>query len=211
MIAALPAPAIITAGRWVEGAATIQFANREFCRLTGYSATALEGRSTRLLFGPRTDLTGHRPGQTAAAGDGEGWLYRRDGTEFYASWKSKALAKGTRGPLVVVYNDRSDLWRQREALLQAQKLGTVGLLVSGVAHDFNNLLSIINGYCEIMDPKVAHVPAAHKDLQEIHRAGLKAAALSRQILEFSRRQEIETGVVNFNTLIREITEIIRRV
>jgi hypothetical protein len=96
------------------------------------------------------------------------------------------------------------------ALLQAQKLGTVGLLASGVAHDFNNLLSIINGYCEIMDPKVAHLPAAHKDLQEIHRAGLKAAAIARQILEFSRRQETEVGVVNFNTLIREIAEIIRR-
>lgn len=97
------------------------------------------------------------------------------------------------------------------ALLHAQKLGTVGLLASGVAHDFNNLLSIINGYCEIMDPKVVHVPAAHKDLQEIHRAGLKAAAIARQILEFSRRQETEAGIVNFNTLIREITEIIRRV
>jgi len=97
------------------------------------------------------------------------------------------------------------------ALLQAQKLGTVGLLASGVAHDFNNLLSIINGYCEIMGPKVAHVPAAHKDLQEIHRAGLKAAVVARQILEFSRRQETASGIVNFNTLIREITEIIRRV
>ena len=96
------------------------------------------------------------------------------------------------------------------ALLQAQKLGTVLFLASGVAHDFNNLISIINGYCEIMDPKVAHLPAAHKDLQEIHRAGLKAAAIARQILEFIRRQGTEAGIVNFNTLIREIAEIIRR-
>jgi len=85
------------------------------------------------------------------------------------------------------------------------------MLASGVAHDFNNLLSIINGYCEILGPKVAAMPAAAKDLEEIHRAGLKASAIARQILEFSRRQETETGVVNFNTLIREITEIIRRV
>ena len=96
-------------------------------------------------------------------------------------------------------------------MLQSQKLGTVGLLAGGVAHDFNNLLSVINGYCEILGPKIAAMPAAAKDLKEIHRAGLKASAIARQILEFSRRQETETGVVNFNTLIREITEIIRRV
>ena len=143
-------------------------------------------------------------------GVGEGWLYRRDGTEFYAGWKYRSLTPGTGGALIVLYHDHTDLWRQRAALLESQKLGTVGLLASGLAHDFNNLLSIINGYCEIMDPKVAHAPSAHKDLQEIHRAGLKASAIARQILEFSRRQETETAVVNFNTLIREITEIIRR-
>ncbi|MES1168087.1 MAG: histidine kinase dimerization/phospho-acceptor domain-containing protein, partial [Oleiharenicola lentus] len=181
----------------------------EFCALTGYTAAQLQGKNTRLLHGPRTDVAVLR--QDAPGGGGEGWLYRQDGSEFYAGWKYRPLGRGKRGPLLVVYNDRSDLWRQRAALLQAQKLGTVGLLASGVAHDFNNLLSIINGYCEIMGPKVETVPAAHKDLQEIHRAGVKAAALARQILEFSRRQETEASVVNFNTLIREITEIIRRV
>jgi two-component system cell cycle sensor histidine kinase/response regulator CckA len=213
-IAALPHPAIITAGGWADGGATIEFANPEFCELTGYTAAQLKGKHTRLLHGPRTDVAVLRqdlPAGRSPGGGGEGWLYRRDGSEFYAAWKSRSLGRGKRGPLLVVYSDRSDLWRQRAALLQAQKLGTVGLLASGVAHDFNNLLSIINGYCEIMEPKVAHVPPAHKDLQEIHRAGLKAAAIARQILEFSRRQETETSVVNFNTLIREITEIIRRV
>ncbi len=215
VIAALPDPAIMTTAGWVEGGATIQFANREFCELTGYTLAELVGKNTRLLHGPRTEVAvlrhGRPAGQTPGRGGGEGWLYRQDGTEFYASWKYRARAGKAGGPLIVVYHDRSDLWRQRAALQQAQKLGTVGLLASGVAHDFNNLLSVINGYCEIMDPKVAHVPAAHKDLQEIHRAGLKASAIARQILEFSRRQETETGVVNFNTLIREITEIIRRV
>jgi two-component system, cell cycle sensor histidine kinase and response regulator CckA len=80
-----------------------------------------------------------------------------------------------------------------------------------VAHDFNNLLSVINGYCEIAAPKVASLPEARKDVQEIHRAGLKASAIARQILEFSRRRETEASVINFNTLIREIADIIRRV
>ncbi len=214
-IAALPDPAVITSDGWEKGGATIQFANREFCTLTGYTAAELEGKNTRLLHGPRTDVAGlrhdHRAGQTPGDGNGEGWLYRKDGTEFYAHWRYRALARGASGPLVVVYHDHSELWQQREALLQSQKLGTVGLLAGGIAHDFNNLLSVINGYCEILGPKIAAQPAAHKELQEIHRAGLKAAAIAHQILEFSCRQETEAGVVNFNTLIREITEIIRRV
>src|SRR6185369_13896835 len=195
-----------------NGGATIGQANAEFCALTGYTAAELKGKNTRLLHGPRTDVAALRQPSARAVreGGGEAWLYRKDGAEFFARWKYRALA-GAAGPLVLVYHDCTELWRQREALLQSQKLDTVGLLAGGVAHDFNNLLSIINGYCEILGAKLAAVPAAQKDLQEIHRAGLKASALARQILEFSRRQETEVKVVNFNTLIREIAEIVRRV
>lgn len=216
VIAALPDPAVITADSWENGGATIEFANPEFCALTGYTLAELQGRNTRLLHGPRTDVAGlrqRRPAGRATGGDGAGeaWLYRKDGTEFFARWKYRPLAGAAPGALVLVYHDCTELWRQREALLQSQKVGTVGLLAGGVAHDFNNLLSVINGYCEILGPKIEAVPAAAKDLKEIHRAGLKASAIARQILEFSRRQDADTGVVNFNTLIREITEIIRRV
>ncbi|MFZ5496424.1 MAG: ATP-binding protein [Verrucomicrobiota bacterium] len=208
----LPEPALITAGGWTGGGAEILHVNGLFCALTGYTAAELEGRNTRLLHGPRTDVTllrlGRQAGPPAHAG---GWLYRKDGTEFFAQWNHRPLTAAPAGPLVVVYHDHTEFWRQREALLQSQKLDTIGLLASGVAHDFNNLLSIINGYCEILGPKIAGRPAAGKDLREIHRAGLKAAAIARQILEFSRRQESETIVINYNTLIREISEIIRRV
>ena len=209
LVAILPVPAVLTSDGWHQGGATIRFANPEFCKLTGYKAGELKGRNTRLLHGPRTDVSLLHQGP-APAGKGESWLYRKDGAEFYARWHSRPTGPRT-GPLVVVYQDKSEYWRQREALLHSQKLGTVGLLASGVAHDFNNLLSVINGYCEIAGPKIAGVPAARKDLREIHRAGLKASAIARQILEFSRRRESEAGVVNFNTLIREIADIIRRV
>ena len=204
--------AVVTRDQWQGGGVDILIANGKFAELTGYAAEGLAGRNTRLLHGPRTDLLA--PG--APAGNrlamGEGWLHRKDGSEFYAAWNfSPILVKGVpSGCLVGIYRDISESRRLREALLQSQKQDTVGLLAGGVAHDFNNLLSIINGYCEILATKLADVPAAQKDLQEIHRAGLKAAALSRQILEFSRRQETSVKVVNFNTLIREIAEIIRR-
>jgi PAS domain S-box-containing protein len=209
LVAILPVPAVLTSDAWHQGGATILFANKEFCALTGYKAADLVGRNTRLLHGPRTDVSLIRQSRPSV-GHGEGWLYRKDGVEFYAHWKHRPV-EGAAGGLVVVYQDCTENWRQREALLQSQKLSTVGLLASGVAHDFNNLLSVINGYCEIAEPKVAAVPAARKDLREIHRAGLKASAIARQILEFSRRRETEAGVINFNTLIREIADIIRRV
>jgi two-component system cell cycle sensor histidine kinase/response regulator CckA len=214
VIAALPDPAIITLNRWERGGARILYANPAFCRLTGYTAAELLGQNTRLLHGPKTDLTllrlGRRDGQSAHHGTGEGWLSRKDGSPFFAQWNFSPMTGG-RTRLVALYRDQSEFKRLREALMQSQKLDTVGLLAGGVAHDFNNLLSVINGYCEIMSAKIAAVPAAQKDLQEIHRAGLKASAIARQILEFSRRQETEVKVVNFNTLVREIAEILRRV
>ncbi len=214
VFAALPEPAIVAQNRWENGGARILYANPAFCRLTGYAAEELVGKNTRMLHGPKTDLTllrlGRRDGQAAHRGDGEGWLSRKNGTPFFAQWNFSPLA-GANSALVAIYRDQSEFQRLREALMQSQKLDTVGLLAGGVAHDFNNLLSVINGYCEIMSAKIAGVPAAQKDLQEIHRAGLKASAIARQILEFSRRQETEVKVVNFNTLIREIAEILRRV
>jgi two-component system cell cycle sensor histidine kinase/response regulator CckA len=212
-LAPLADATVVTRDAWQGGGVEILVANDKFAELTGYAAATLPGRNTRLLHGPRTDLLapGAAPGGRLVSG--EGWLYRRDGTEFYAAWNfSPILIEGkASGCLVGIYRDISESRRMREALLQSQKLDTVGLLAGGVAHDFNNLLSVINGYCEILATKLAGVPAAQKDLQEIHRAGLKASALSRQILEFSRRQETAVKVVNFNTLIREIAEIIRRV
>ena len=215
VLAALPEPTIVTRNRWEKGGTEILYANPAFCRLSGYSARELAGQNTRLLHGPKTDLTllrlGRRDGRSAQRGSGEGWLSKKDGTPFFAQWNFGPMAGAQSTRLVAVYRDQTEFKRLREALMQSQKLDTVGLLAGGVAHDFNNMLSIINGYCEIMSAKIAAVPAARKDLNEIHRAGLKAAAIARQILEFSRRQETEVKVVNFNTLIREIAEILRRV
>lgn len=212
LIAVLPEAAVITAGPWDNGGVDLLHVNEAFCTLTGYSAVELTGHNLRRLHGPRTDLAGWRfDRQAADEGTGEGWLYRKSGTAFFARWSFRPLTRRPGGPMVVLFHDHTEYWRQREALLHSQKLDTVGLLAGGVAHDFNNLLSVINGYCEILTPKVTGQPEVEKDLKEIHRSGLKAAAVARQILEFGRRQSIDPVVVNFNTLVREIAEIIRRI
>ena len=213
VLATLPTPLVLTDSRWEKGGAKIIYANPAFCQLTGYSVKQLVGQNTRILHGSKTDLLPlrRRDGAPAPELAGEGWLCRQDGSPFFAEWSFTPWTTGPASRLVGVYLNQSKLKSLREALLQSQKLDTIGLLAGGVAHDFNNLLSVINGYCEIMSLKLAAAPAAQKDLQESHRAGLKASAIARQILEFSRRQETEIKVVNFNTLIREIAEILRRI
>jgi PAS domain S-box-containing protein len=213
-VASLPAAVLVTKDRWEDGGVEIVFANQAFCQLTGYRTDELAGQNTRLLHGAKTDLAQLHHGRTGYQSSGEGWLCRKDGAPFFARWNFNPLqVPGGSAPgwLVAVYEDKSELARLREALLESRKLDTLGRLASGVAHDFNNLLSVINGYCEIMTGKLAALPGAQRDLDEIHRAGLKASAIAGQILEFSRRQETEIQAVNYNTLIREITEILRRV
>ncbi|MBI3887221.1 MAG: PAS domain S-box protein [Opitutae bacterium] len=216
-VAAMTEPALLAGDRWRQGGVDILFANEAFAALTGHSAEELKTKNTRDLHGPKTDLTllrrGRRGTDSEPTAHGEGWLHRGDGRPFYASWSFSPVtdATGATVGLLAVYRDNTEMKQLQEALLHSQKLDTVGQLTGGVAHDFNNLLSIINGYCEILAPKVAALPAARKDLQEIHRAGVKASAIARQILEFSRRSETEVRVVNYNTLIREIADILRRV
>ena len=210
VLAALPEAALLTRSKREGAGVEIVFANERFTALTGYPAAALAGQNTRLLHGPKTDLLATRAngGSPWRFDAGENWLHRKDGSAFYASWEFRPLD----GDLLIgVYRDISEVRRFQEAMIHSQKLDTVGQLAGGVAHDFNNLLSIINGYCEILSGKIHGQAAAQKDLQEIHRAGLKAAGIARQILEFSRRQETEPRAVNPNTLIREIADILRRV
>jgi len=210
LLESLPEAALITRDKWEGAGVEILAANTRFATLCGYGVAELVGRNTRLLHGPKTEVLTPRAGRAATERllAGEGWLYRHDGTAFFAGWNFSPLGEGL---LVAVFRDLSEVRRLQEAMFHSQKLDTVGQLTGGVAHDFNNLLSIINGYCEIMSAKLTAVPAAQKDLEEIHRAGQKAARLARQILEFTRRQETEARVVNPNTLIREIADILRRV
>ncbi len=91
----------------------------------------------------------------------------------------------------------------KEQLIQSQKLEALGQLAGGIAHDFNNILNIIIGYSELIINTAPEDFSKIKEINEILKAGKKAANLTHQLLLFSRKNKIETEIININNIILE--------
>jgi two-component system, cell cycle sensor histidine kinase and response regulator CckA len=103
--------------------------------------------------------------------------------------------------------ERGVLERQ---LHQADRLDSLGQLAGGIAHDFNNLLSVINGYAEFV---LAELPADHpcrRDVASIEQAALQAAALTRQLLIFSKVQPAQPETLDLNVVVTDTEQLLRR-
>jgi two-component system cell cycle sensor histidine kinase/response regulator CckA len=98
----------------------------------------------------------------------------------------------------------------QEQLLQSQKMEAVGQLAGGVAHDFNNLLTIIKSYCEIILDSMDSTTPFREEVKQIRDAGDRAAALTRQLLAFSRKQILEPRLVDVNILLAELKKMLDR-
>jgi len=123
------------------------------------------------------------------------------------------LTRDTGGRPVEVFGSWVDITERKALemqLLQAQKMEAVGLLAGGVAHDFNNVLTAIAGYAELLREDLPGDDARRGDLEEILRATDRAAALTRQLLAFSRRQVLAPRVLDLNTVVASVDNMLRR-
>src|SRR3989449_7207965 len=102
------------------------------------------------------------------------------------------------------------LRQSEEQLRQAQKLEAVGRLAAGVAHDFNNILTVITGHSELLLRQLSAEDPRRKNAEQIEKSAYMAAALTRQLLTFSRKQVIEPRVLNLNAVIVTIEKMLRR-
>lgn len=102
------------------------------------------------------------------------------------------------------------LEKSEAQLRQAQKLEELGRIAGGMAHDFNNLLSVILSYSDILLEQAVPDSPGTAELEEIRRAGLRAADLTRQMLAFSRQQVLEPRVVDLNEVIANVCNMIAR-
>jgi PAS domain S-box-containing protein len=97
-----------------------------------------------------------------------------------------------------------------DQLQQAQKMEAVGMLAGGIAHDFNNLLTIINGYSQMLLGGLPQDDENRSSVEQIMKAGERAAELTRQLLTFSRRQVVRPKALDLNTVIASTAVMLRR-
>jgi PAS domain S-box-containing protein len=185
-------------------------------RLFGYRAEEVLGQSLRLLIPP--DQAAELPAllQRIAQGeriaDYETVRVRKDGRRLDVAL-SMAPLTGPTGRITgtsATCHDITERKQLEEQLRQAQKMEGIGQLAGGVAHDFNNLLTVINGFSELLTLQLAPTDPHRGPLEEILKAGERAAGLTQQLLAFSRRQALLPQVVDLNGIVADTEALLRR-
>jgi PAS domain S-box-containing protein len=187
-------------------------ANAAGLELLGIARDALQGRSLQefLLARPRDGAgqgwevlvdTGHLAGDSS--------VQRPDGSRRSVAFRVlHGILPGRHLALL------RDVERERgleEQLRLSQRMESLGRLAGGIAHDFNNLLTAILGHTEMLIEDVSRESPLRQELIEVRAAALRATALTRQLLAFSRRQVLSPRVLELGTVVRDLEPMLRRV
>ncbi len=135
----------------------------------------------------------------------------KDGNIKLVRVSGRAVASG--GDNVVFELFAEDVTERRaleQQLYHSQKMEAVGRLAGGIAHDFNNLLMVISGYSELLLSQLETQPALRAQAQQVSTAAARAAALTKQLLAFSRKQMLVPKVLDLNAVITENLKMLAR-
>ncbi len=137
---------------------------------------------------------------------------KKDGTIIELEINTHDLTFHGRKAQLVLAQDVTESMLLREQFRQSQKMEVIGRLAGGVAHDFNNLLTVITGYSELLLSKTQAGEKHHFRgfIEEIKKAAERAAALTRQLLAFSRKQMLNPVVLDLNQLITTMGGMVTR-
>ncbi len=195
---------------WVFEAETqkVLEANAAACALYGYSADEFR----KMTLAGIQDEEEARRFASGSGGKVSAWRHRtKSGRTIDVEIAVHGIQYGGKRAQLAVLMDVTGRTRLEDQLRQAQRMEAVGMLAGGVAHDFNNLLTIITGYSQlILNGLGANDPNRHS-VEQIMKAGESAAALTRQLLSFSRRQVLQPKVLDLNGLVTRLSSMLQRV
>ncbi len=139
-------------------------------------------------------------------------FWRKDGSPAWVL-QNVSLIEGEDGRPLLIEGTLIDVTERKHLevqLRQSQKMEAVGRLAGGVAHDFNNLLTIIMGYSQLLLERLGPNEALRWQVEEIKKAGDRAASLTRQLLAFSREQVLKPRVLDLNSAVANTEKMLRR-
>lgn len=185
-------------------------------KVLGYSAEELEKTSAYEQIHP-DDLPSVRKAAQEArtTGTGRRLEYRiRHKSGAWRVLESTASAvrdkEGKVEKLIIVNRDVTERRALERQLVLSQRLEAVGKLSGGIAHDFNNLLGVIIGYTEALQESIPPEDPLREAIDEIRKAGQRAAALTQQLLAFSRKQVLEPKILDVNAIIADMQKMLHR-
>jgi PAS domain S-box-containing protein len=186
----------------------IEFVNPAFSEITGYSREEVLGGNLRFLKSGKHDQSFYK-GLWDTILAGEIWrgeiVNRKKDNSLYTQRTTITPVRDGAGKLanfIAICDDITEYRALEQQLLQAQKMEAVGRLAGGIAHDFNNLLTVIRGYAELMLEE-SDLGKIRGRAQNIIKASDRTAALTRQLLAFSRKQVLWPQVLDLNAVLAE--------
>ena len=195
----------------------ILFSNLACESMFGYGRGSLIGKPVSILsgvapeetraFAAQIDEEISRTGRWSGEMSGQ----KEDGAAVITRANITSLDIGGRKCAVAVHEDITAKKQLEMHLLSAQRVESIGQLAAGVAHDFNNILAVIMGYSELITGILTADSPIYKYAGEILDASERAAALTRQLLIFSRKETIQPTILDLNKVVEDTDKMLRRV